>query len=120
VWDHAGGGGPLSTFWTAAKDLDPRIEDESALVGVREGDLPQLLTAAGLRGVESATLSIDVEHPSFEDWWEPYTLGVGPAGAYVARRTEQERAALREHCREVLPPAPFVLTARAWAARGLA
>jgi SAM-dependent methyltransferase len=120
VWDHAGGGGPLSAFWTAAKDLDPHIQDESALAGVREGDLPALLTAAGLRDVESATLSIDVEHPSFEDWWEPYTLGVGPAGAYVARLTDQELAALREHCSEVLPSAPFVLTARAWAARGLA
>ena len=120
VWDHATGGGPLSAFWAAAKDLDNHIEDESGLAGVREGDLPELLTAAGLRRVESATLSIDVEHSSFDDWWEPYTLGVGPAGAYVARLTEQERAALREHCREVLPLAPFVLTARAWAARGLA
>ena len=120
VWDHATGGGPLSAFWAAAKDLDDHIEDESGLAGVREGDLPELLTAAGLRRVESATLSIDVEHPSFDDWWEPYTRGVGPAGAYVARLTDQERAALREHCREVLPPAPFLLTARAWAARGLA
>jgi SAM-dependent methyltransferase len=119
VWDHAGGGGPLSAFWAAAKELDPHIEDESGLPGVHEGDLPALLTAAGLREIEGATLSIDVEHPSFEDWWKPYTMGVGPAGAYVAGLAEDARTALREHCREVLPQAPFVLTARAWAARGL-
>jgi SAM-dependent methyltransferase len=119
VWDHAGSGGPLSAFWAAAKELDPHIEDESGLAGVHEGDLQELLSAAGLREIEGATRSIDVEHQSFEDWWEPYTLGVGPAGAYVARLTDDERTGLREHCREVLPSAPFVLTARAWAARGL-
>ncbi len=33
---------------------------------------------------------------------------------------DDERVALREHLRDVLPEAPFILTARAWAARGLA
>ena len=56
----------------------------------------------------------------FEDWWEPYTLGVGPAGAYVAGLDPERRTQLRERCREALPDAPFVLTARAWTARGLA
>jgi hypothetical protein len=79
-----------------------------------------LFTAAGLHQIEPATLSVDVEHPTFEEWWQPFTLGVGPAGAYVAGLTDDARAALREHCREVLPRAPFVLTAQAWASRGLA
>jgi SAM-dependent methyltransferase len=118
VWDHAGGQGPLSAFWDAARDLDPDIEDESARAGTREGHLGELLTAAGLRGIEEVALAADVEHPSFEEWWEPYTLGVGPAGVYVAGLSEERRVALREHCRRVLPEAPFVLTATAWAARG--
>jgi hypothetical protein len=63
---------------------------------------------------------VTVEHPSFEDWWEPFTLGVGPAGAYTAGLDPPRRAALRERCRERMPVAPFVLPARAWAARGLA
>src|SRR5438128_2448170 len=29
VWDHAGGGGPLSLFWEAARGLDSDVEDES-------------------------------------------------------------------------------------------
>jgi hypothetical protein len=78
-----------------------------------------LFTAAGLRQVEEVALSIGVEHLSFEEWWEPYTLGVGPAGAHVAGLSDEEQAELREHCRRSLPEAPFVLTARAWAARGL-
>ena len=61
---------------------------------------------------------MNVEHPSFEDWWEPFTLGVGPAGAYTAGLDRKRRAELRDLCRELLPPAPFVVTARAWVARG--
>ena len=119
VWDHAGGNGPLSVFWNAARDFDPTVEDESALAGTREGHLNELLAAAGLRGIEEGSLSVDVEHPTFEEWWEPFLLGVGPAGAYVVGLSEEEQAALREQCLGALPNAPFVLTARAWAARGL-
>jgi SAM-dependent methyltransferase len=119
VWDHAGGHGPLSPFWNAARDLDPDVQDESAGAGAREGHLTELFTAAGLRRVEEVPLSVGVEHPSFEEWWEPYTLGVGPAGDYVAGLSQERQAAVREQCRRTLPEAPFVLTARAWTARGL-
>ena len=118
VWDHAGSQGPLSVFWQAARDLDPDVEDESQLAGAREGHLEELLQAAGLRKVEQNVLSVSVEHASFEDWWEPFTLGVGPAGSYTAAQGAEAQARLRERCRELLPSAPFVLTARAWAARG--
>ncbi len=120
VWDHAGEHGPLSVFWNAAKALDPDFVDESALAGAREGHLEVLMTAAGLRRIEDGALSVSVEHPSFEEWWEPFTLGVGPAGAYASGLSEERRVALRERCREALPDGPFVLTARAWAARGVA
>ena len=120
VWDHAGGQGPLSVFWKAAHELDPDVEDESRLAGSREGHLAQLFEAAGLYDVEESALPVSVEHPSFEDWWEPYTLGVGPAGGYAAGLDAGRQEQLRERCRELLPAAPFVLTSRAWAARGLA
>jgi SAM-dependent methyltransferase len=120
VWDHAGGVGPLSAFWDVATELDPNVEDESRLVGAREGDLTELFESAGLRDVQERALSVSLEHPSFEDWWEPFTFGVGPAGVYVAGLSPEHQARLREHCREALPEAPFVLTARAWTARGLA
>jgi SAM-dependent methyltransferase len=120
VWDHAGGRGPLSVFWEAAHELDPDVRDESQLAGSREGHLSQLFEAAGLRDVEETEIPVTVEHPSFEDWWEPYTLGVGPAGGYAAGLDDERQAELRERCRELLPAAPFVLTSRAWAARGLA
>jgi SAM-dependent methyltransferase len=120
VWDHADGNGPLSPFWEAAHELDPDVEDESQLAGAREGHLSELFEAGGLLDVEERTLSVTVEHPSFEEWWEPFTLGVGPAGGFAARLDAERQAELRELCREKLPVAPFVLTASAWTARGLA
>jgi ubiquinone/menaquinone biosynthesis C-methylase UbiE len=120
VWDYAGGRGPVSVVWDAAHELDPEVADESHLAGVREGHLAELFEAAGLQEVEEASHSIHVEHPSFEEWWEPFTLGVGPAGSYVSGLDPARQAELRERCREKLPPAPFVLEASAWAARGLA
>jgi ubiquinone/menaquinone biosynthesis C-methylase UbiE len=118
VWDHAGSGGPLRTFWQVARTLDPNVEDESQLAGTREGHLAELLTAAGLRDVEDTTLTVSVEHASFDEWWEPFTLGVGPAGAYTVGLDADRQAALRDACRRVLPKPPFTLIAQAWAARG--
>ena len=120
VWDHAGGQGPFSALWEAARELDPEVDDESRLMGTREGDLARLFESAGLHEVEETALFVSVEHPSFEEWWERFTLGVGIPGAYVAGLEPERRAQLRERCRERLPDAPFLLTARAWAALGLA
>jgi SAM-dependent methyltransferase len=119
VWDHAGGQAPLSLFWEAAHQLDPDVEDESQLAGSREGHLAQLFHEAGLHKIGDGALSVTVEHPSFEDWWGPYTLGVGPAGGYAAGLDHERQAQLRELCRAKLPAAPFSLTSRAWAARGV-
>jgi SAM-dependent methyltransferase len=118
VWDHAGTGGPLSRFWEVAHELRPDLDDESHLPGAREGHLAELFAAAGVEEVEDGSVSISVEHPTFEDWWEPFTLGVGPAGAHVAALDPAAREELRERCRERLPEPPFVVSARAWAARG--
>jgi AcrR family transcriptional regulator len=119
VWDHGGGAGPLSLFWSAVRETDPDADDESHLPGSREGDLAELFGAAGLHAIESWALSITVEHATFEDWWEPFTLGVGPAGRYVAGLDDAQRIELRERCRDRTPPAPFEVTAAAWAARGV-
>jgi len=120
VWDFAGNRGPLGEFWQAVRELDPSAHDESHLPGVRERHLIELFEAAGLRSIETATLTADLEHPTFEAWWDPFTRGVGPAGAYVATLAPRQRAALRDRCRELLSGPTIIIRARAWAARGLA
>ena len=118
VWDHGSGQGPLSVFWDAVHQSEPDAEDESRLAGSWEGHLVELFESAGLNEVEQTTLSVGIEHATFEAWWEPFTLGVGPAGAHVARVDPATRDEIRDRCRALFPPAPFVHTARVWAARG--
>jgi SAM-dependent methyltransferase len=119
VWDFGGGRGPLGPFWEAARRIDPDIDDESGLAGTRAGHLTELFEAAGLREVEETALPVSRAYASFDDWWEPFTHGVGPAGRFLTRLAPEERERLRELCRSMLPGGPFELTAHAWAARGL-
>ena len=105
--------GPLAAFWSAVRELDPSAPGESDLAGVREGQLASLFTQAGLGSTQVATLTVRVRHAGFDDWWQPFTLCVGPAGAYVRTLTADRRTALREQCQRLLP-------AVAWAASGRA
>jgi SAM-dependent methyltransferase len=84
VWDHGGGRGPLSPFWEGVHDVFSQARDESGLAGSRQGQLGELSRAAGVRDVEEDELTVAVRYSSFEEWWEPFTFGVGPAGDYVA------------------------------------
>jgi SAM-dependent methyltransferase len=120
VWDHAGGGGPLTAFWRAVHETDPAAADESHLAGAREGDLARLCAQAGLGQVQAGMLIVRARYATFDDWWEPFTLGVGPAGDYVASLDAGRRGRLREHCRRLLPAEPVEITAAAWAATGRA
>jgi ubiquinone/menaquinone biosynthesis C-methylase UbiE len=119
VWDLAGGRAPLSPFWRAARELDPNAPGESGFPGARAGHLRELFEEAGLAEVEEGELSVTVEHASFEEWWEPFTFGVGPAGAYATSLSDDGLHALRERCRSQFPDGAFPLTVAAWAARGV-
>ena len=120
VWDYAGDRAPLSVFWRVAHEMDAAVTDESELPGARKGSLSKLFSAAGLRDVEERLISASVTHASFEEWWEPYTRRVGPAGVYVAGLDPERRNELRERCRRALGDAPFEVRFSAWAARGSA
>jgi SAM-dependent methyltransferase len=117
VWD--GPTGALAPFWDAVHMIDPEVQDEARRPGARMGHLTELFEAAGLRDVEEDPIAVDVVHPSFEEWWEPYTYGVGPAGDYVQRLDDDARARIKSVARERLGSGPFTVTGIAWAARGM-
>jgi SAM-dependent methyltransferase len=114
VWDHAGGRTPLTPFWRAVASLDPQARNEERLAGAREGHLAELASSAGLGDLESTTLTVTVQYATFEDWWEPFLLGVGPAGAYVAALDRERRHQLRDRAAQLLPESSFELAASAW------
>ena len=77
--------------------------------------LAGLFGRAGLAGADATTLTVWVTYATFGQWWQPFTLGVGPAGDYVTSLTTRRRRLLRAHCRELLGEGPFDVSATAWA-----
>jgi trans-aconitate methyltransferase len=120
VWDNAGAGGPLSLFWRAAREIDPSAPGEAHRAGSREGQLAELAEAAGLREVASSSVTVHVGFGSYDEWWAPYEMGVGPAGDYLAALDDGLRARVRERCAELLAEPPFDQRATAWAMRARA
>lgn len=115
VWDSSpGGGGPLNPFWDSARSVDDEAGGEAHLAGTQPGDLGRLFRSAGLEPAQDTSLTVRVSFPTFDDWWDPFTLGVGPAGDYVKGLDERRLGAVREACRARLGDGPFDLDASAW------
>jgi SAM-dependent methyltransferase len=123
TWDYSGGMTMLRTFFDAALSLDPETPDEARTMRyIDPDDLKELWLRAGLDAVENDELVVETSYMDFDDFWEPFTGGVGPAGVYVASLDPDRRAALREECRRRLgdPAGAFTLSAKAWAVKGRA
>jgi len=124
VWDYSDGMQMLRVFWDEAVALDEASEprDEAHMPLCRKGQLAALWERQGLGKVLEVPLSIDQHFASFEDYWEPFLLGQGPAGAYVASLPEERRKALEERLRKRLlgdsSDGAIDLPARAWAVKG--
>lgn len=125
VWDYAGGMELMRHFWDAAVALDPAAreldEGERFAAVCRPDALADLFRGAGLRDIETTAVEVPTVFRDFDDYWEPFLGGQGPAPGYAVALGEDRRAALRERIRAGLPVAAdgsIPLTARAWAVRG--
>ncbi len=125
VWDYAGAMQFLRLFWDVAVELD------AAAVSLDEGVRfplcrPDALVAAfqdvGLGGVQVVPIDIETPFANFDDVWDPFLGGQGPAPTYVASLDTQARTALRQRLRHRVPiraDGSIALRARAWAVRGV-
>jgi SAM-dependent methyltransferase len=122
VWDYAEGMEMLRVFWDEAVALDPDARDEARMPLCRRGELGALWRASGLADVHEEPLEVVQRFASFDDYWEPFLLGQGPAGAHAIALEEQAREALAARLRRRLlgdePDRAFDLRARVWAVCG--
>jgi ubiquinone/menaquinone biosynthesis C-methylase UbiE len=119
MWDIATGGMTmLRTFWTAAREVDPGVTGELRRAGTFEGDIAERFERAGLEDVAGGSLTARADYTGFDDFWEPFTFAVGPAGEHLRSLSAEQQERVRESCRAALPDGPFSLDARAWYARG--
>jgi len=124
VWDYAEKMELVRFFWDTAVELDP--DAARSVEGIRfplcrPEVLVDLFASAGLRGIEVTAIDITTPFASFEDYWQPFLGGQGPAPAYAMSLDESARARLRDRLCERLPikaDGSISLIARAWAIRG--
>jgi len=120
MWDIAGGGMTmLRLFWTAVSRIDPKAQGERRRAGTTEGDIAERFRRAGLEGVTEGALEAQADYSGFDDFWQPFTFAVGPAGEHLASMPGDQQATVREALRADLPEGPFSLSARAWYATGV-
>lgn len=123
VWDYSGKMELMRLFWDAARELDPgaaKLDEGVRFPMCRPEALSELFTRAGARAIETAAIDIDTSFASFEDYWQPFLGGQGPAPAYAMALDEAARARLRDRIRQRLPSradGSIALVARAWAVR---
>lgn len=113
TWDLGGDRAPFSVFGSAVQEADP-LEDGAELPGTRAGRLADLFRTAGLEVVDDGDLTVRRTFASFEEWWHPFTLGVGPAGDRWNGLTGEQRSDVRARCAELLGAPPFEVAAAAW------
>lgn len=125
VWDYAEGMGFLRQFWDAATELDPAAkaldEGRRRFPLCRPEPLLALFGAAELADVAVAPIDIATTFSSFDDYWQPFHAGQGPAGTYLTSLPAERREALGDRLRSRLPVSAngsIGLTARAWAVQG--
>jgi SAM-dependent methyltransferase len=123
VWDYAGKMELIRFFWDAAVELDPdatKLDEGVRFPLCHPETLEKLFASAGLQEVGLKPIDIPTSFANFDDYWQPFLGGQGPAPAYAMSLDDTARARLRDHIRERMPAeadGSISLTARAWAAR---
>ena len=118
TWDFSGGMELLGTYWESAKALEPGAESESRAFD--EAGLDALWRRVGLGGVEVDALVVSSRYEDFDEIWDAFMLGVGPAGQHLVSQPPERQSAIRAEYFSRLgePAGSFEFDARAWAARG--
>jgi SAM-dependent methyltransferase len=123
VWDYGDGMEMLRVFWDEAVALNREADarDERHMRLSASGELAALFREHPFQDVTSDALTVDTPFAGFDDYWSPFLEGQGPAGAHAAglppHDAEQLRLRLQRRLLGDGPDRPFVLRARAWAAR---
>ena len=124
LWRLDGGMRMLDAFWEAAGANSENAGrfGERATAYTKE-EITALWNEAGLRDVTTGELVLPIEFASFDDYWSPFLLGQGPAGAYAISLSHDKLAVVRERLRTIVlggrPDGLISLPARAFAVRGV-
>jgi SAM-dependent methyltransferase len=113
MWDiQTGGMTMLRIFWDAVRQIQPGVPGERGMPGTAEGDILARFERAGLKDIAAGTLTAHADYTGFDDFWEPFTLAVGPSGEHLRSLSPEQQAQVRDACRSQVGDGPFGLDAR--------
>jgi len=124
VWDYAQKMDLIRVYWDAAAALGltgPGQDQGERFPLCHPDALAAAFGHAGLQQVAVAPIELAMSFADFDDYWQPFLGGQGPAPAHAMSLDDSTRQRLREHIRTQLATRPdgrIELSARAWAARG--
>jgi SAM-dependent methyltransferase len=124
VWDYAEGMELLRVFWDAVIDMDAsasEYDEANRFPMCQPEPLADLFRTAGLSDVSTSRIEVRTQFASFDDYWDPFLSGQGPAPTYVSNLNASNRHQIRERLRNSFSSdGSLDLTARAWVATGSA
>ena len=114
VWDFSDGMEMLRRFWEAVRVVDPEAPEEArSLRFGAPGELAALLADGGLEQVVESTIQVSSVYLDFDELWNGFLAGVGPAGAFCVAMADEPRERVRDELYLGLgrPSGSFELTA---------
>lgn len=125
VWDYSGRMDLIQHYWQAVARLGlagASAHRPEAFPICRPEALQGAFAEAGLGRVAVSALDLEMVFSDFDDYWQPFLGGQGPAPAHAMSLPAATREAVRDTLREHVPMRPdggLVLGARAWVAQGV-
>ncbi len=125
VWDYADRMDFLRLFWDAACQVNPDAHnlDEGIRFPICNTDnLKVAFQEAGLADIETSYLEINTVFRNFEDYWNPFLGGQGPAPGYLASLNKDLQEEIKTNIHKKLTiesDGSIKLLARAIAIRGI-
>jgi len=125
IWDYAGKMEFLNHFWDVVVELDPdasHLHEGHRFPDSNAEQLVEIFNRVGFSNVEAVPLEIVTNFTDFNDYWQPFLGGQGPAPTYVAKLKDSERNHLKKLLSQRLPVSEdgsIKLSARAWATKGI-
>ena len=124
IWDYAKKMDFLQHFWEAASELNneaTELNEAKRFSNYTPRALREFFTEAGFDQVKTARIEIDTYFADFDDYWNPFLGGQGPAPTYLMSLKEGEREHLRNCIYKRLPiqsNGSIPLSARVLAVKG--
>ncbi|HET9056189.1 MAG TPA: class I SAM-dependent methyltransferase [Chitinophagaceae bacterium] len=124
VWDYAEKMEFLRYFWNVASQIDPsskNLDEGIRFTICNSENLIQEFIKIGLIEVESSFLDIETVFENFDDYWNPFLGGQGPAPSFLYSLSKKTQIELKDKIRERIyfePDGSIKLIARALVIKG--